>query len=175
MKNKPIPDKPYICPDADITILPMSRNDIDEILEIENVSFPGPWSMSIFEKELKNPFSFPFVARFDKTETKTIAGYIIVWLVAEEAHILNLAVHPDFRRKGIARLLLEFMLDFLAGRSARVVYLEVRRSNISAQRLYMGFGFSEIGVRKEYYSDNKEDAIVMGLEMACKSSAPKLL
>ena len=188
MKNNPIPDKPYTCPDADITILPMSHNDIDEILEIENQSFPKPWSIALFEKELDNPFSFSFVARLNKKDSSKpsttfvrvggtarvghsdvvlgkLIGYIVIWLVAEESHVLNIAVHPDYRRKGIGKRLIKFIMDFLLNKSTRAVYLEVRKSNTAAQKLYRGLGFREIGVRKGYYSDNKEDAVVMGLEL----------
>ncbi len=142
----------------------MSHDDIDEVIKIEAVSFPCPWSRSQFEKELQNPLSHSFTARLDKSNNKTLAGYIIIWLVAEEAHVLNIAVHPDFKKKGIGKKIIQFVLDFLTERYTRAVYLEVRHSNIAAQKLYEGFGFSQIGIRKNYY-DNREDAIVMGLEM----------
>lgn len=157
----------------DITILPMSQGDIDEVLKIEDVSFPRPWSRAQFEKELENPFSRSFAARLDKSNNKALVGYIIIWLVAEEAHILNIAVHPDFKKKGIGAKLIRFILDFLAEQYARAVYLEVRHSNTAAQMLYKGFGFKEIGIRKGYYSDNNEDAIVMGLEMKDKNRADR--
>lgn len=151
----------------------MSQDDIDEVLKIEDVSFPRPWSRSQFEKELENPFSRSFAARLDKSNNKTLVGYIIIWLVAEEAHILNIAVLPDFKKKGIGTKLIQFILDFLAKQYARAVYLEVRHSNTAAQMLYKGFGFKEIGIRKGYYSDNNEDAIVMGLEMKDKNRADR--
>lgn len=149
---------------VDVTILPMLQDDIDEILKIEDVSFPMPWSRLQFLKELKNPFSHSFVARLNKPDDKMLVGYIVVWLVAEEAHILNIAVHPDFRKIGLGKKILMFMLNHLIERNTRAVYLEARVSNTAAQRLYRGAGFSEIGIRKKYY-ENKEDAVVMGLEL----------
>ncbi|MBI5682628.1 MAG: ribosomal protein S18-alanine N-acetyltransferase [Deltaproteobacteria bacterium] len=143
----------------------MSPLDINEVLKIEDESFPKPWAASLFEKELKNPFSLSFVARLNKKDSSKLIGYIVIWLVAEEAHILNIAVHPDYRRKGIGKRLIKFIMDFLLNKSTRAVYLEVRDSNTAAQKLYRGFGFREIGIRKGYYSDNKEDAVVMGFEM----------
>lgn len=143
----------------------MTFDDLEDVLGIEKLSFPSPWPRSQFEKEIKNQFSNKFTAKITQDGRKTVAAYIIFWVVADEAHILNIAVHPDLRRRGIAKRLLVFTLGQLEEIGTREVFLEVRRSNVRAQRLYMGFGFKVIGVRKGYYGDNKEDAIVMALSM----------
>lgn len=141
----------------------MTFDDLEDVLRIEKLSFPSPWPRSQFEKELKNQFSNKFTARLTHDGEKTVAAYIIFWVVADEAHILNIATHPDFRRCGIAKSLLVFTLEQLKEVGAREVFLEVRRSNAPAQKMYKDFGFREIGIRKGYYGDNKEDAIVMAL------------
>lgn len=143
----------------------MTFDDLEDVLGIEKLSFPSPWPRAQFEKEIKNQFSNKFTAKIAHDGKKTVAAYIIFWVVADEAHILNIAVHPDFQRRGIAKRLLVFTLGQLEGIGTREVFLEVRRSNVHAQRLYMGFGFKVIGVRKGYYGDNNEDAIVMALSM----------
>ncbi len=141
----------------------MTFDDLGDVLGIEKLSFPSPWPRSQFEKEIKNQFSNKFVAKIAHDGGKTVVAYIIFWVVADEAHILNIAVHPDFRRQGIAKSLLVFALDRIEEMDGRGIFLEVRRSNIAAQMLYKKFGFREIGVRKGYYGDNGEDAVVMQL------------
>ncbi|MBI3754799.1 MAG: ribosomal protein S18-alanine N-acetyltransferase [Deltaproteobacteria bacterium] len=148
-----------------IEILPMTFDDLDDVLGIEKLSYSSPWPRSQFEKELKNQLSNKFTAKIAHNGKKSVAAYIIFWVVANEAHILNIATHPDFRRRGIAKRFLVFALGRLEEAGVEEVFLEVRRSNIHAQRLYMGFGFKEIGIRKGYYGDNNEDAIVMALEL----------
>ncbi len=148
-----------------LKILPMASGDLDDVLNIERLSYLSPWPRSQFEKELRSPFSHKFVARVAKDGKEVIASFIIFWVVADEAHILNIATHPDFRRHRIAKRLLFCMLNSMKEMGLRKVFLEVRRSNVAAQRLYKYFGFMEIGVRKGYYADNNEDAIVMALEI----------
>lgn len=149
----------------DLEILSMTLDELEDILKIEKLSYSSPWPRSQFEKELKNQFSNKFVAKTDQDGRKTVAAYIIFWVVAGEAHILNIAVHPDFRRKGIAKSLLVFALERLDEIGTREVFLEVRCSNIAARRLYEKFGFREIGIRRGYYGDNGEDAVVMARVM----------
>ncbi|MBI3752768.1 MAG: ribosomal protein S18-alanine N-acetyltransferase [Deltaproteobacteria bacterium] len=148
-----------------LQILPMTLNDMEDVLAIEKFSFSSPWPRSQFEKEIKNPLSHQFVAKIIRDGKEIVMAYTIFWVAADEAHILNIAVHPDFRRQGIAKTLLVFALNRIEEMGGRGVFLEVRRSNIAAQRLYIKFGFREIGVRKGYYGDNREDAIVMALEL----------
>lgn len=143
----------------------MTFDDLEDVLRIEKLSFPSPWPRSQFEKEIKNQFSNKFTAKIAHDGKKTVAAYIIFWVAANEAHILNIATHPDFRRRGIAKRFIVFALGRLEEAGVEEVFLEVRRSNIHAQNMYKGFGFHEIGIRKGYYGDNKEDAIVMALTL----------
>lgn len=136
-------------------IRPMGKKDLDRVKEIEDVSFPSPWSLSAFERELKNPWSVAWVYELDKR----VVGYLIAWKVADEFHVVNLAVDPQFRNQGIGESLLRYALENAEG--CVWARLEVRRSNWIAQALYRKLGFQEIGIRKQYYSDENEDAIVM--------------
>ena len=142
----------------------MAESDIDEVLLIEEASFIAPWSRDIFVKELENSFSHNLLARRSGEISPEIVGYIVFWDVADETHLLDLAVHPDFRRAGIASLLLEKMLVIAVKGGMQRVILELRRDNEKALRLYDSFCFKEIGVRKKYYSDG-EDAIVLALDL----------
>ncbi len=151
----------------DLKIEPLRLADLDEVMRIERLSFPNPWTRGMFENELKNPVSFALAARAGGKAPGAgpggIIAYSIFWIVQGEAHILNLAVDPEWRRKGVALTLLQSILDYMRPRTVFEVFLEVRMSNIAAIRLYKGLGFKEAYVRKQYYGD--EDAIVMKLEM----------
>ncbi|MBE9535692.1 MAG: ribosomal protein S18-alanine N-acetyltransferase [Proteobacteria bacterium] len=142
----------------------MTEGDIDEVLAIEEVSFIAPWSRGLFVKELENRFSHNLLAKRSGEGPPGIIGYIVFWDVADETHLLDLAVHPDCRRTGVASLLLEKMLAIAGKGGMRRVILELRRDNDKALSLYGSFCFKEIGLRKKYYSDG-EDAIVMALEL----------
>lgn len=144
-----------------IEIRKMREADIATILEIENISFSTPWSSYSFKKEIYKPYSIPKVAVINNR----VVGYICVERIIDEAHILNLAVHPDFRRMGIGSLLVNNSLEELRGTGCRYVYLEVRVSNVVAKKLYERFGFKVIGIRKHYYVRPEEDAYVMMLEL----------
>lgn len=112
--------------------------------------------------ELERPWSRVWVAR---DEAGAPRAFMLVWVVADELHILSLATEPEFRRRGIARTLLSYALEYAKSRKVRLLLLEVRRSNASALALYRTFGFSAVGVRPRYYADNFEDAIEMVLEL----------
>lgn len=148
----------------------MDKSHLEQVMEIERASFPTPWTEKMFLEELASPLSFDFVAtRKERHLTKGsppadfVLCYIIFWMFREEVHILNLATHPDFRRLGIARSLLLFTLDFSYKRGSILYLLEAREGNQSALNLYQKLGFSSCGVRKRYYADTGEDAILMGL------------
>lgn len=145
-----------------IKLAPMTEDDIDEILEIEKLSFPSPWSRRLFLDELANPNSHIVLARDD---TDTILGFACFWIVADETHILNIAVHPKFRRQGVAKRLLTHVLEFAKDKGISYFALEVRNRNVAAIEFYKGFGFKAVGVRKGYYADTGEDAILMELEL----------
>ncbi len=135
--------------------------DVRSLSEIEKVSFPSPWSLWCFLAEYANSKSTILVAGPPPPDPWDTWGYVIYWVIADEMHILNLAVHPAQRRRGIARALLTAALTRSHEQGAAVVWLEVRPSNTAALALYHSFGFEEIGVRPGYYTDNGEDALIL--------------
>jgi ribosomal-protein-alanine N-acetyltransferase len=145
----------------EVTIREMRLFDVPVIIKIELISFSTPWSELDFLKEISNPFSITKVALCDSE----VVGYICVNCISDEGHILNLSVHPDMRRRGIATELLEKVLDELRKKRCKFLYLEVRVSNIGAIRFYESFGFVSIGIRKDYYTSPREDAVIMMLEL----------
>lgn len=142
----------------------MDTRDLPDVLRIERLSFPNPWRQAVFEGELQNPgISFPLVA-VRETDGKVV-GYIIYWKVRDDVQVNNIAVDPDFRRRGIADALLATVLAAVRAQGAAFVSLEVRASNAPALTLYEKFGFQALGMRKGYYSNPEEDAIVMGMNL----------
>jgi ribosomal-protein-alanine N-acetyltransferase len=140
---------------------PMTIADIDEIMVIERSSYRFPWSQGFFLQELQVACARSILAEVDGK----IVGFILYWLLPDMIDIHNVATHVDYRRHGIARLLLAQVLAQAAIQSISRVTLEVRKSNLPAQKLYESIGFLTTGVRKGYYSDNREDALVMTLEV----------
>ena len=140
---------------------PMTTADLDEVMVIERTSFRFPWSTGFFLQELQVACARSIIAEVDNK----IAGYVLFWLLPGTVDVHNIAVHVDFRRRGIARMLLTRVLAAAAQQFASRVTLEVRKSNITAQRLYESFGFVTSGLRKGYYSDDGEDALTMTLEL----------
>ena len=142
----------------------MTKEDLDQVLAIEQASFTMPWSRNLFLSEFRNaPVSLMLVAR-SSTEYREIVGYIVCWIVADELHILDLATEPARRRKGIAHHLVLTAINYGYDRNVRRAFLEVRASNRAALNLYERFGFSRSIVRKDYYDHPVEDAVVMSLE-----------
>lgn len=135
----------------------MTRDDIDDILEISNCSFAIPWSKNSFELELKNTFAKYIIAKHNNK----VIGFGGMWLIIDEGHITNIAVHPEYRKFGVGSAILEKMISFSKENNIIGLTLEVRTSNIAAQNLYSKFDFKEEGIRKKYYEDNGEDAIIM--------------
>jgi ribosomal-protein-alanine N-acetyltransferase len=143
----------------------MTAADLDPVAEIDSVSFSLPWPKKSFEYELRNPVSRLWVIETeDGGEGKRIAGMICTWVIEGEGHIATFAIHPDFRRKGLATRLLATALLEAVREGVELVYLEVRRSNLAAIHMYEKFGFKTTGIRAGYYSDNHEDALMMTLE-----------
>ena len=141
-----------------LSVEPMRPEDLDEVLAIERASFSMPWSRGAFLYEMEqNRVARCWVMHDDGR----VVGYACLWEIGEETHVTNIAVHPDFRRRGIARALLGHILDEARRRAARLVGLEVRPSNHEALPLYESFGFRVVGRRKGYYYDTGEDALVM--------------
>lgn len=135
--------------------------DLDQIIAIENVSFPTPWPMRIFEREIEAQNSYKKVVRF----SGSVVAYIVTWTIYDEVHILNIAVHPDFRNIGLGEMLLRDCLGYSYDKGLKLAVLEVRISNKSAIRLYEKIGFKTMRVRKKYYTDTGEDAYVMMYEL----------
>ncbi|MCX8073251.1 MAG: ribosomal protein S18-alanine N-acetyltransferase [Candidatus Binatia bacterium] len=142
---------------TDVRLEPMREEDLDAVMEIERRSFAEPWSVGLFRHELRLPFSKCLVAR---DERSALVGYVCWWMVGDEVHLLNLAVHPDRRRRGIGRLLLEVVLDAARRADARLVTLEVRHDNQAAQALYSAHGFVQTGLRRNYYAPGRH-AVLM--------------
>ena len=153
-----------------IHIRDATDRDLPGIIEIERLAFPAPWTMASFQRELTLPFSRIMVAipaaghergRDDKGK---IAGFLCRWLIADECHVLNVAVHPESRRLGIGTVLLTEAIAEARSTGASVVTLEVRRSNLAARQLYRKFKFEERRLRRHYYGPG-EDAIIMELRL----------
>jgi ribosomal-protein-alanine N-acetyltransferase len=130
-------------------------------MAIERTAYAYPWSERFFRQELQVECARSFLAEIDGQ----IVGYVLFWLLPDEIDIHNIAVHQDFRRRGLGRSLLENVIIEARNRAASRITLEVRKSNTVAQKLYEAVGFSVNGVRKGYYSDDGEDALLMVLEL----------
>ncbi|NIV31009.1 MAG: ribosomal protein S18-alanine N-acetyltransferase [Anaerolineae bacterium] len=150
---------------AELCIRPMELEDLPLVQEIDQLSFPTPWSAQSYRYELlKNPVSQLFVAEKVRGKQREVVGYVGLWEFQDEGHISTLAVHPDHRREGIGRSLLEVAFQALAKRGIDKVSLEVRESNEAAQHLYREYGFKSVGRRRGYYRSTQEDALIMLLE-----------
>ena len=136
--------------------------DLDEVMAIERTSFRYPWSSNFFLEELQVVCARSIVAQVNDK----IVGYVLFWLLFEEIDIHNIAVHTDFRRQRVGQTLLQQVVEQARSRNSARVTLEVRVSNIAAQKLYDSVGFVSQGLRKGYYSNDGEDAVIMVLELA---------
>jgi len=132
---------------------------IADILEIENLSFPTPWSYESFLEEIRNPVSH----LWGIMEDGSLSGYACFWIFHPEIQIINIAVHPSKRNRGLAQSLVDNIVKTATFNGIGALWLEVRESNHIAKRIYEKFGFREIHRRRHYYRDNREDAIVMSL------------
>ena len=136
----------------------LGADDLDRVEEIEREAYPTPWSRSMFVAELAKPSSLCLGAY---TSENGLAGYLIVSRYVDAWHVMNIAVANGFRRRGIASALLERLFAVTADDAQRGYTLEVRVSNAEAIRLYERLGFESRGVRRGYYTDNREDALIM--------------
>ena len=142
---------------SDIIIRRMTDADVDGVAAVEAATFPTPWSRDAFASEMKNVAARYLVAEQDGR----VIGYAGAWVILDESHITNIAVLSDFRGQGIGRRLTQGLMQYLSNLGAVYATLEVRRSNTVAQNLYVSLGFIKLGVRKRYYEDNGEDALIM--------------
>ena len=140
----------------------LTAADLGEVLELESLAYARPWTEAHFRGEFDRPFTLALGLR---TGRPILAAYCFFWLLGSEIHLLNLAVRPEFRRRGLGRRLVETMLA--VGRRAGVatVFLEVRSGNVEARGLYLSFGFAVTGQRPGYYEDG-EDAQLMTLDLS---------
>ena len=138
----------------------MNSSHVKQIAELEKICFSDPWSERSIASELDNKLAFWLVA----VEGESVAGYIGSQTVMDETDMMNVAVHPDFRRKGIAEALVNALVDHLIKIGSHCLTLEVRASNAPAIALYEKLGFSEIGRRKNYYRNPREDALILRKE-----------
>lgn len=142
----------------EIKIRPMSNKDILAVVEIDKKSYAHPWGVSEFFREVNyNRFGRYFVVELNDI----VVGYIGSWFLSDLIHITTIAVHPDYRRKGIGGKLMNYMLDLGKKEKYKTCVLEVRVSNEKAINLYKKLGFKIDKIKKEYYPDNKEDAYYM--------------
>jgi ribosomal-protein-alanine N-acetyltransferase len=144
-----------------VNIVPLTKEHINAIVKIEKESFGDPWSRKLFDDLLVSNYSVSFVA----VEDAEIAGYLITYHVLSEIQILNIAVKESKRNRKIATKLFDVIFDYAKSESIEEFTLEVRPSNSSAITFYKKLGFEIDGVRKNYYKNPKEDAILMGLRL----------
>jgi [ribosomal protein S18]-alanine N-acetyltransferase len=137
----------------------LKLRDLNAIEQIERTSYPTPWSRSMFAGELAKPSSICLGAV--DVEQEELVGYLIISRYVDAWHVMNIAVAPEYRRRGIARSLMERLFDVTARDARRGYTLEVRVSNEAAIRLYEELGFKTRGIRRGYYTDNREDALIM--------------
>lgn len=137
--------------------------DLDALMEIERLSFRTPWARQVFLEEMEREWAHVDVIR--PRAGGAALGFANFWLVRDEVHLLNLAAHPDHRRRGLGAQLIDHVIQFARRHRCRYVTLEVRRTNVAAVGLYRKFGFQAVGVRPHYYAEDGEDAIVMVLEI----------
>lgn len=148
-----------------LNLRPMTEEDLTNVMLIEMAAYSFPWNLRIFQDCLRAGY-----LAYVLEETHYLLGYGLMSLAVEEAHILNLCVHPDRQRCGHGRRILRYLLDTAKQRQAKTAFLEVRPSNQFALRLYTQMGFNQIGVRKGYYPvhpKKREDALILALELQC--------
>ena len=138
----------------------IEKSDIPQLAELERLCFSDPWSVSAFEYELNNPLSLWLVA----VQEDNVAGYVGSQTVMDESDMMNIAVHPDFRRQGIAENLITNLILLLNTRQSKSLTLEVRGSNAPAISLYKKMGFLQVGRRPGYYRNPREDAYILRKE-----------
>lgn len=142
-----------------IQIVPMNADHLEELEKLERICFSRPWSRKMLAEELENQCAAFLVAQ--DSITQQVMGYAGLLVMADEGYITNVAVFPEFRRQGVAAKLIAVFENFARGNKLAFLTLEVRPSNTAAIALYKGFGFKEVGRRKNYYDLPKEDALIL--------------
>lgn len=145
-----------------VNMRPMCLEDLTTVSEIERLSFKTPWSRDVYEKELtENKYAYYYVIENEQQ----VVGYIGAWIIFDEVQVTNFAILPNERKKGYGHMLFQYLINKALLEGGKLMSLEVRESNIAAQKLYQSFGLKKAGIRKRYYIDNNEDAIVMWVEL----------
>ena len=142
---------------AELKIRRLKESDLEEVMTIERNAFAKPWQKRVFLKELNNEYAYYLVGVYQQE----IAAYIGAWFLADRCHITNLATAKSYRRLGFAGKLIEYLCDKSKNLEIKRLTLEVRSSNQKAQTLYKKHGFIKLGIKKNYYSNNNEDAVLM--------------
>ncbi len=142
-----------------VRIVPMNADHLDEIERLERICFSRPWSKRMLGEELENACAAFLVA--EDADSGQVVGYAGVLVMADEGYITNVAVFPEYRRRGIGAQIIEVFMNFARANRLAFLTLEVRPSNAAAIALYQGFGFEEVGRRKNYYDLPKEDALIL--------------
>lgn len=156
---------------TDVVIRGMERKDAAVVARLERTIFTDPWSEGMFRDEAdRTAPSWNRVAV--EAATGRVVGYLVAWFVADEVHLANVAVVPEQRRRGLAQRFLDELETEGRRRKARMVVLEVRRSNTAAQGLYRKNGYATVSIRRRYYRDNHEDALVMVKPLSGQERAP---
>lgn len=143
---------------SNLSVVPFQLDHVEDVLMVEKLSFSIPWSRDSFINEISNNSLSRYVVCI---KDGRVIGYGGMWLIAGEAHITNIGVHPDFRKMGAASAIVEALFDICKRESVSDITLEVRESNVPAISLYTKYGFVREGTRYGYYEDNKENAIIM--------------
>ena len=138
----------------------MNDGHVSQVAQLEKLCFSDPWSEYSVASELENPLSLWLVAE----ENGAVVGYVGSQTVMDETDMMNIAVHPDHRRQGIAAALIEALINSLKQKGSHCLTLEVRTSNENARSLYEKLGFCQVGIRKNYYRNPREDAIILRKE-----------
>ena len=142
-----------------VRIVPMNADHLDEIERLERICFSRPWSKRMLAEELENACAAFLVA--EDADSGQVVGYAGLLVMADEGYITNVAVFPEYRRRGIGAQIIEVFMNFARANRLAFLTLEVRPSNAAAIALYQGFGFEEVGRRKNYYDLPKEDALIL--------------
>jgi len=153
-----VKDQVVVPSEPTLEIVPMRRRDLKGVIAIEKRIFPSPWSIGLYASEIAQPDTRAYYVALVGSE---LVGYAGMMVVVGEAHVTNIGVAPEWQRHGIGRRLLLQLAREALERSAQHLTLEVRVSNLGAQNLYHEFGFAPAGIRKNYYAEVNEDAIVM--------------
>jgi ribosomal-protein-alanine N-acetyltransferase len=147
----------------DIKLTQMTDTHIGQVLAIERAVFDSPWTSQMFQQQVRGVFgSIPTVAVIDGR----VVGYQVAWFVEDEVHLVNIAVRRGYQERGIGSMLLRHLIEDALEQRKAIITLEVRANNNVAQAFYHRFLFRTIGVRKGYYSDNREDALLMALDLS---------